>query len=152
MIAEVNSLSESNVILIQDPSKIELASYGIQGPRGNAVLSGSGVPLNSVGINNDLYMDLDSSFLYKKLAGIWEYQTYLRAQQQKYTITLSEFTAKQVTLYPEPNNSDSVTVEFFGGTSQENGVDFVVTGDVLSWNGLGLDGFIEVNDIIIVRY
>jgi hypothetical protein len=152
MIAEVNALSESNVILVQDPSQIELASYGIQGPRGYSLLSGNGVPIPSLGINQDLYMDIDTSFLYKKLSNAWVYQTYVRAQQKKFNITAVEVAAKQVTLYPVPNNSDSVTLEFLNGGGQENGVDFEVVGGVLSWNGKDLDGFIESGDIIIIRY
>jgi hypothetical protein len=152
MIAEVNALSESNVILVQDPSQIELASYGIQGPRGFSLLSGIGEPTTNLGINQDLYMDLHSSFLYKKLAGVWVYQTYVRAQQKRFDITAVEVAAKQITLSPVPNDSGSVTLEFLGAGGQENGVDFGVSGDVLSWNGKGLDGFIESGDIIIVRY
>lgn len=152
MIAEVNVQSEANVILIQDPSQVEIASFGLQGPRGNSILSGNGIPIPSVGINQDLYLDMDSSFVYKKLSGVWEYQTYLRAQQHTFTISPSQFSAKQVTLYPEPSNSDLVALEFLSGGGQENGVDFNVVGSVLSWDGLGLDGFIELGDIIIVRY
>lgn len=152
MIAEVTALTNSNVILIEDPSQIELSSYGIQGPRGYALLSGNGAPISFLGINQDLYMDIYTSFLYKKLEGAWVYQTYVRAQQRKVNITAVEVTSKQVTLYPAPNDSDSVTLEFLNGGGQENGVDFEVVGGVLSWDGKALDGFIENGDIIIIRY
>ena len=152
MIAEVKAYNQSNVILVKDSSRVELATYGIQGPRGNAILSGSGIPHAFLGINSDLYLDLDNGFMYKKIEDTWEYQLYTYPQTVKFVISPSEADEKQITLYPMPNNSSFVTLEFLQGGGQENGVDFNVVGGVLSWEGLGLDGFIESGDIIIVKY
>jgi hypothetical protein len=154
MIAEVSALSEANVILVEDPRQLELSSYGIQGPRGNAILSGNGAPSPAPnnGIENDLYLNLDNGYLYKKLSGVWTYQAYITPQQKKFTISPVDIAAGHVTLIPTPNDPDTVTLEFLSGGGQENGVDFEVIGDILSWDGLGLDGFIESGDIIIVRY
>lgn len=94
MIADINALTESNiivvessskielmteesnssVILIEDPRQVELFTYGIQGPRGNGILSGSGVPSPALGSDDDLYLDTVSGFLYKKIAGSWVFQ------------------------------------------------------------------------------
>lgn len=152
MIAEVNALSESNVILVEDPRQIELASYGIQGPRGYSVLSGNGLPASTLGINNDLYINFSTGYMYKKLANVWVYQAYVTPQQKKFVISAVDVAAKQIVLDPPPQSEESVILEFIGGTTQDNGDDFEVTGNVLSWSGLGLDGFIEENDVIIVRY
>jgi hypothetical protein len=152
VIAEVKSYNPANVVLVKDSSRVELATYGIQGPRGNAVLSGNGVPHAFLGINSDLYLDLDNGFMYKKIEDTWEYQLYTYPQTAKFVISPLNVTEKQITLYPIPNNSSFVTLEFLQGGGQENGVDFNVVGGVLSWNGLGLDGFIESGDIIIVKY
>jgi len=148
----VQDPNHSNIVLIQDPYHVDIASFGVQGIRGFSLLSGEGSPITSAGINQDLYMDIISGFIYKKLFGTWVYQTYLRPQQKKITISSLQFFEKQVTLYPEPSNPDLVTLEFLSGGGQENGIEFNVVGDVLSWDGLGLDGFIEIGDIIIVRY
>lgn len=152
MIAEVIASSEANIILIEDPMQLDIASYGIQGPRGNALLSGSGAPSSSLGIENDLYLNLANGYLYKKVSGVWGYQAYITPQQKKFTISAADISAKQITLVPTPNDPDEVTLEFLTGGGQENGVDFEVVGGTLSWDGLGLDGFIETGDIIIVRY
>lgn len=140
------------------PANVEIASVGIQGAQGYSVLSGNGVPISSLGVNQDLYLDLDNGFLYKKLIGAWVYQTYIKSQQKKYTITSQNIIDKYITLNPAPSGPSEVSLEFVGGTIQENGVDFQVMGSILSWeedlfNGVsGLEGFIAENDIIIVRY
>jgi hypothetical protein len=152
MIAQVSVDAESRVILVQDPSQIELATYGIQGPRGNAFLSGNGIPPASEGINLDLYVDLDTGFLYKKFAGAWSYQTYITPQQKKITISAQNVADKFITVSPVPKVPGSVTLEFLSGGGQENGVEFEVIGGNISWDGMALDGFIESGDIIIVRY
>jgi hypothetical protein len=152
MIAEVNALSEANVILVEDPRQLELSSYGIQGPRGNALLSANGAPSAWDGIDNDLYLDLSNGYLYKKLSGVWGYQAYITPQQKKFTISAADISAKQITLVPTPNDPDEVTLEFLTGGGQENGVDFEVTSNVISWDGLGLDGFIELGDNLVIQY
>jgi hypothetical protein len=152
MIAEVSALSEANVILVEDPRQLELATYGIQGPRGNAILSGSGLPSPSLGINDDLYLNFDNGFLYKKLANVWTYQTYIKAQQKHFDLEPVDIAAKQILLSPAPSSPGDVILEIIGGTTQVNGVDFDVTGNVLSWAGLGLDGILDDTDTIIVRY
>jgi hypothetical protein len=158
MIAEVNINTENDLILIQEPSLVEIATYGIQGAKGNSLNSGYGLPAPSLGIELDLYLDLSNGYLYKKLTGAWVYQTYLFAQQKKFTITAQNILDKYILLTPTPSNSDNVTLEFVGGTEQENGVEFQVVGATLSWaidlpNGvIGMEGFIAENDVIIVRY
>lgn len=61
---------------------------------------------------------------------------------------------KEVALPAIPTNPNSVTLEFYGGTKQRNGIDFEVQSgtNILTWSGLGIDGFIEENDKIIIEY
>lgn len=148
----VTPLPNNIVQVLQPLSEIAVATYGIQGPRGNAILSGNGAPISSLGIEFDLYLNLNNGYLYKKLSGVWAYQAYINPQSKKFVITAADITSKQITLVPQPNDATAVTLEFLSGGGQENGVDFEVIGDSLSWDGLGLDGFIETEDIIIVRY
>lgn len=45
---------------------------GIQGPNGSQILSGSGVPSSSLGVNGDFYLDISTSKLYgPKTAASW---------------------------------------------------------------------------------
>lgn len=67
-------------------------------------------------------------------------------------ITNTDVTNKYVTLTTTPLNPNAVRLNMVGGIEQLNGVDFTVTGNILSWDGLGLDGFIDNTDILIVQY
>ena len=58
---------------------------------------------------------------------------------------------KFVILSREPFLPGSVTLDIAGGIPQLYGFDFVVSGNVLSWNGLGLDNLLEVGDTLIIR-
>jgi hypothetical protein len=68
------------------------------------------------------------------------------------TIKQSDVNHKYITLPTMPVDPQAVSLSFVGGTVQLNGIDFIVVGDQLSWDGLGLDGFIEKDDQIIVTY
>jgi hypothetical protein len=73
-------------------------------------------------------------------------------ERETKVLSAAQITAKSITLLRAPVQPEITTIEFHGGTRQFYGVDFSVNGNVLQWNGLGLDGFIEENDIIEIRY
>lgn len=68
------------------------------------------------------------------------------------TLSSADIANKFLTLAETPVVSDSVTLYPQGGIPQINTIDFSVTGNVLSWSGLGLDGFLEENDVLVVQY
>lgn len=68
------------------------------------------------------------------------------------TISESHLIEKKISLASVPEFSETVMVFPYGGISQRYGVDYVVSGNELNWNGLGLDNFLEVNDVLVVRY
>lgn len=55
-------------------------------------------------------------------------------------ITAGEIIAKQLLLPTPPPVPTEVVLDVIGGTSQRYGVDFTISGNVLDWNGLRLDG------------
>lgn len=55
------------------------------------------------------------------------------------TLSGPEAAAKQLTLSATPGVASKVLVDALGGSAQEYGVDYTVTGSILSWSGLGLD-------------
>lgn len=67
-----------------------------------------------------------------------------------HTLTLAEEIAKSLTLpgYPKSLQVDVVD----GGGAQVLGRDFVYSGTVLSWAGLGLDGVLVEGDILRLTY
>ena len=68
------------------------------------------------------------------------------------TLTQQDIDNKKVTLSTEPFYPDAVTMTIVGGISQVNGIDFEVIGSDISWDGLGLDNFLEISDTLIIQY
>lgn len=68
------------------------------------------------------------------------------------TLTQDDIDAKQVTLNTTPLSPSTVIVTPEGGIPQINGIDYTIAGNILSWDGLGLDGFLEVNEVLIVQH
>jgi hypothetical protein len=59
---------------------------------------------------------------------------------------------KKITLSSKPNNPNSAIVIPGGGIPQINNIDFIIVDKDLIWDNLGLDEFLEVDDILIVHY
>jgi len=68
------------------------------------------------------------------------------------SITGTEISNKQLTLVNTPTASSAVIVDAIGGTGQRVSVDFSLTGNILSWNGLGLDGVVSSGDVLRISY
>lgn len=68
------------------------------------------------------------------------------------TLDQNDLINKYVTLNSSPYFSNKVSVTPSGGIPQINGVDFEVVGNELSWNGLGLDNFLELGEQLIIQY
>lgn len=60
--------------------------------------------------------------------------------------------SRQITLTYLPGNALGVLVDVVGGTSQRQFFDYIVSGQTLSWAGLGLEAVLSVNDVIRVSY
>lgn len=61
---------------------------------------------------------------------------------------------KQLELTSIPLFPSGISLEFINGTRQLYGVDFTLipSTKIISWDGLGLDGFIESGDVIYIQY
>lgn len=68
------------------------------------------------------------------------------------SITAGEITTKSITLGGTPTDANKTRFFIDGAPTLTYGVDFTVSGNVLTWNGLGLDGIIEENDKVFVTY
>ena len=69
-----------------------------------------------------------------------------------FTINNTQLTNKEINLSNTPSNPLDVVLDVVGGSPQEYGVDYQVTGNVLSWNGLGLDGQVALGSKLRVIY
>lgn len=68
------------------------------------------------------------------------------------TLTGGEITAKQLTMSPAAADVTGVQLDIISGGAVEYLVDFTVTGSILSWNGLGLDGVLSAGDKLRLVY
>lgn len=68
------------------------------------------------------------------------------------TITEADLLNKYVTLPTTPYFPNSVTLRCVGGIEQLNGIDFQVIDNKIQWNEMGLDGFLEINDVLIIQH
>lgn len=72
--------------------------------------------------------------------------------QQFYEITSTDVTNKYITLEYTPVDPLKVDVVIYGGIHQRSMVDFLVTGNVLSWDGLALESLIELDHYLNITY
>ena len=59
---------------------------------------------------------------------------------------------KFVALKSTPLIPEHVLLTPEGGISQVNGVDFRVVGNAIYWDGMGLDGFLDETDVLVIQY
>lgn len=67
-------------------------------------------------------------------------------------ITATNIINKSVTLLKTPFVTGKVVANIVKGPTLDFGIDYTVTGNVLSWSGLGLDGKISAGDKIRIKY
>jgi hypothetical protein len=68
------------------------------------------------------------------------------------TISAGENTAKQLTLAATPGTPTEVMLAIAGAPTQVYGLDFTVSGSVLSWSGTALDGILSTGDQVLITY
>ena len=68
-----------------------------------------------------------------------------------HTVTQAEADAKRFLLLKDPAGGQ-VCIDVIEGTSQRPGIDYLIDGKAVSWDGLALDGLIEAGDVIRCIY
>lgn len=66
------------------------------------------------------------------------------------TLSSTDISNKYVDLVVTPGFPNLSRLSIGGGPDQVYGVDFQVSGTLLTWNGLNLDGILEAGDILII--
>lgn len=69
---------------------------------------------------------------------------------QIFVLDALQVAAKSVTLSLAPTTPTSTLFMVRGGPSQGYSLDFTVSGNTVSWNGLALDGILEIGDQITI--
>lgn len=67
-------------------------------------------------------------------------------------LTQEDIDNKFVTLAQTPLVPEAVILNIDGGIPQINGIDFIVQDNKISWKDLGLDGFLEETDVLLIQY
>jgi hypothetical protein len=67
-------------------------------------------------------------------------------------IDATEAANKEIQLSQTPKINTQTVVHSINGPTQRYGADFIVTGDVLSWNGYGLETILEEGDTLVIVY
>ena len=71
---------------------------------------------------------------------------------ERIQLTQEDINNKFVTLASTPLIPSSVVLSCEGGIGQVYGIDFIVVGNQLRWEGLGLDNFLDNTDVLLVQY
>lgn len=69
-----------------------------------------------------------------------------------FTLTQTNISESKLTLNHTPIDPEGLSFLPDGGILQRYGVDYTIVGNDIIWSGMGLDGFLEVNDIIRITY
>ena len=68
-------------------------------------------------------------------------------------ITIQEIEDKNILLLGNASTTEGFGFHFINGTSQVINIDFFLLSDnIISWENMGLDGFIEAGDLIKLEY
>ena len=72
--------------------------------------------------------------------------------QQFYEITAIDISNKYITLDYTPIDNNKVDIIVYGGIHQRSNVDFLVSGNQVSWDGLAMESLLEQNNYICITY
>ena len=107
-----------------------------------------------------IWEDMPLSSIANEGVRLWAYYSYTRSDEppaivevrDEVTITAEHIEQKKFLLSAPPITSTSVKLLPIGGLEQLNGIQFRVSGQFLSWDNLGLDGYMEVGQKFYVFY
>jgi hypothetical protein len=107
--------------------------------------------------SDDLAVVVDISTLTTRKASMANLRSYFQSELprpkiQTITINNSHLTNKSLTLTNAPLLGYNVTILPRNGCPQFLNEDFVIDGLTVTWDGYGLDGLLEVGDVLQVSY
>lgn len=135
-----NNVSGGDVVL-------ETAAVSGSGVRGKVKLDGKEVDVSSKQVKNLADATDPQDALTKK-----QFDDTLFVKSETVTITAGMITAKQFSLSSAPKSGQGILLVPQEGVPQVEGVDYTVSGSIISWNGKGLDGVIEAGDVLEIYY
>lgn len=105
-------------------------------------------------VTNEEYFSVGTNSVndWIKRASATELETLRWYEVEYFTLTEEEIDQKYISLAKTPNNPIKVLLTVYGALASFYGLDFTVSGNVLTWNELGLDGLLNSGDILQVVY
>ena len=69
-----------------------------------------------------------------------------------FTLSAQDIALKRIVLPKTPADPENVGLIPYGGPPQIVNTDYEINGNILSWAGLGLDGFLTLNERIFIFF
>jgi hypothetical protein len=85
---------------------------------------------------------------YSRLYSIKTYEYFY----EDVILTAQQIADKKITLSKNPAFPETLSFVPDGGTAQRYGEDYIVVGNEIRWEGLGLDNFLEEGEVIRITY
>lgn len=126
---------------------METAAVSGSGVRGKIKLDGKEVDVSAKQVKNLADATDPQDALTKK-----QLDNTVFVKSETVTITAGMVSAKQFSLVGTPKSGQGILLVPQEGVPQIEGIDYTVSGQIISWNGLGLDGVIEDGDVIEIYY
>lgn len=105
-----------------------------------------GLTLSWDGLGLDGFLEVDDTLL------VQYSETIAQAGFNIIELTQENIDSKSAQLTATPINPEFTQLTVIGGSNQLYGIDFTVSGNSVSWDGLGLDNFVDVGDILVIQF
>lgn len=126
---------------------LQTSNVSGEGTRGKIVLNGKEVDCTSKQVKNVADATDPQDALTKG-----QLDDTLFVKSETVEITAAMISAKQLSLSGTPKTGQGILVIPYEGLPQVQGVDYNLTSNVISWDGLGMDGIIEEGDTLEIYY
>lgn len=155
--------NQISTVVFAEKDIIEVYDVGSRGERGLdgaagpvSFYSGLIVPSDSLGVDGATYINIDDGKVYKKAFGTWSIVGSIKSDSnvrvETITLTSDQIIAKAIVLNELPAPAEKTIVSVQSGPTQYYGVDFMVSGNILHWEGLSFELTLEIGSNIIVQY
>jgi hypothetical protein len=101
---------------------------------------------------NDVFPIVDSSDGSNKKVKAQNIANSGSGLKKWFVLTEQDIQLKRIVLPKTPTDSENVGLIPYGGPPQIIGTDYEINGNILSWAGLGLDGFLTLNERIFIFF
>lgn len=148
----VNDTFALSVVPVNDDSVLVFVD-GVQRDAGiEVVVTGTTITFQP-GYIPALGQTIYSFYLYEQTGGVAPGVGTNGSPKTEYrTLSAGEIAAKQLTLVQTPIVPSEILVDTASGTINVFSVDFTVSGNVVSWSGLGFDGLLSAGDVLRFHY